>query len=171
MKVNLPKNASVETQELNLLMKVLESSLDKMTKEEQTELFSSLDLKVSNLNKQIIMASLQSAIVSGGFKSYQIGVIVANSISKALVGQGLSFAANSTLTRGLAVFAGPIGWTLTVGITAISLAGPAKRVTIPATIYIASLRQAELYRVNNSFCRSLWSKALAFLAKPKKINL
>jgi uncharacterized protein YaaW (UPF0174 family) len=136
MKVNLPKNASIETKERNLLLKIIERSLEEMSDKEKEEFLKSLDLKSTNLTTPVIMATLQSAILVGGFYSYQLAVIVANSIAKALLGQGLLFATNTAITRGLAVFAGPI---------AISLAGPAKRVTIPATIYIASLRQAEFY--------------------------
>lgn len=148
MKVNLPKNASIETQERNLLLKVMESSLEKMTDTEKEEFLKSLNLETINLTTPVIMAALQGAILGGGFYSYQLAVIIANSVAKALMGQGLAFAANATLTRGLAVFAGPIGWAITGGLTVISLAGPAKRVTIPATIYIASLRQAELYNAS-----------------------
>jgi Zn finger protein HypA/HybF involved in hydrogenase expression len=48
------------------------------------------------------------------------------------------------MTRLLGILAGPIGWAVTAIWTAIDIAGPAFRVTIPATIYIAALRQAEL---------------------------
>ena len=119
-----------------------------MTDTEKEEFLKSLNLETINLTTPVIMAALQGAILGGGFYSYQLAVIIANSVAKALMGQGLTFVANATLTRGLAVFAGPIGWAITGGLTVISLAGPAKRVTIPATIYIASLRQAELYNAS-----------------------
>lgn len=47
---------------------------------------------------------LQSLIKIGGFKSYQIAVIVANQVMKVLLGRGLSLAANATLTRALSLF-------------------------------------------------------------------
>ncbi len=90
------------------------------------------------------MAALQLAIRQGGFVSYQIAVIVANSVSKMILGRGLSLFMNATLTKYISIFAGPIGWVITGLWTAIDLAGPAYRVTIPATIYIASLRQSKL---------------------------
>jgi len=146
MKVNLPPKASVETKERNLLMKTLEKSLDDMSTEEKKALIKSLDLKTTSFTKEAIIAALQGGIIAGGFQSYQLAVTIANSIAKTLLGKGLAFTANATLTRGLAIFSGPIGWAITGGITAISLAGPGKRVTIPATIYIASLRQVELHK-------------------------
>jgi len=168
MKVNLPKNSSVETQERNLLMKVLESSLEKMTKNEKEALIRELDLKVGNLTSPMIMSTLQGSILAGGFQSYQISVIIANAVSKAVVGKGLTFAANNALVRGVSLFTGPIGWALTAGITAISLAGPAKRITIPATIYIASLRQAKLNKAQKSFIRRFLSRCFSFFDMSNK---
>lgn len=86
------------------------------------------------------MAAVQSAIKLGGFASYKVAVIVANAVARALLGRGLSFAANAALTRWIGVFAGPIGWAVTIAWTALDIAGPAYRVTIPAVIQIAYMR-------------------------------
>ncbi len=59
---------------------------------------------------------------------------------KAIFQRGLSLGANATLTRGLSILAGPIGWIITGVWTAIDIAGPAYRVTIPACILVATLR-------------------------------
>ncbi|MCI5968290.1 hypothetical protein [Helicobacter sp.] len=70
-----------------------------------------------------------------GFATYKLTVIVANAFWKFIFGKGLSFATNATLTKTLSVFLGPIGW------TAFDIASPAYRVTIPAVIQLAYLRQ------------------------------
>lgn len=140
MKVNLPKNSSLETKEANLLLKVMEKTLESIPESEREGFMKDLDIKTSSYKLQACTAALQLAIRQGGFKSYQIAVIIANSISKQILGKGLTFAGNATLTKWLARFAGPIGWVITALWTAVDLAGPAYRVTIPATIYIASLR-------------------------------
>ena len=44
----------------------------------------------------------------------------------------------------MAIFAGPIGWLLTVIWTAIDVAGPAYRVTIPCCIQIAYMRRRSM---------------------------
>ena len=59
---------------------------------------------------------------------------------KVLFGRGLTFAANATLTKAMAVLTGPIGWAVTAGWTIIDIGGAAYRVTIPAVIQIALLR-------------------------------
>ena len=77
----------------------------------------------------------------GGFKSYQLTLIIANAIMKALFGRGLTLVANSTLTRIMAILTGSIGWAITALWTMIDIAGPAYRVTIPAVIQVAYLRK------------------------------
>ena len=153
MKVNLPKNASIDTKETNLLLKVLETALDEMSENERKEFLKNLNYKGTDFTKQAIMAAIQTAIRMGGFASYQLALVVANAIAKQLLGHGLKLAANAGLTRAIGVMAGPIGWAVTAAWTAVDLAGSAKRITIPATIYIASLRQAEL---NKQAFESSW---------------
>ncbi|AGQ95809.1 hypothetical protein cje11_01026 [Campylobacter jejuni subsp. jejuni 60004] len=48
--------------------------------------------------------------------------------------------ANATLTRALSLFSGPVGWTIMTTWTALDLASPAYRVTIPAVLQIIILR-------------------------------
>ena len=92
--------------------------------------------------KESMIAALQIAIKMGGFKAYQIAVVVANAVAKFMFGRGLSIAGNAALTRALSIFAGPVGWIITGILTAIDIAGPAYRVTIPACIQVAYMRIA-----------------------------
>jgi uncharacterized protein YaaW (UPF0174 family) len=146
MKVNFNKDSSVETIEKNLLMKILSDALDKMSKEELKELAESLGLKnTSGITSQALTGIFQAIFKAGGFKSYQLTVIIVNAILKALIGRGLTFGGNILLTRTMAILTGPIGWIITGLWTAVDIAGPAYRVTIPAVIQIAVLRQKHLY--------------------------
>jgi uncharacterized protein YaaW (UPF0174 family) len=144
MKVNLPDKASIETKESNLLQKVIEGALDKMTPDKRKEFVRDLNIKTTDFSKQAIMIAILVAIRQSGFMAYQLSVVIANVIAKQVLGHGLKFATNAGITRLLGTLAGPIGWAVTAIWTAIDTAGPALRVTIPATIYIAALRQAEL---------------------------
>ncbi|MFC2611353.1 MAG: hypothetical protein ACFNYA_07650, partial [Capnocytophaga granulosa] len=76
----------------------------------------------------------------GGFGTYKMAVIVANAVARSLLGRGLSFAGNATLTRTLGVALGPIGWIVTGLWTLLDIASPAYRVTIPCVIQVAYMR-------------------------------
>ena len=92
-----------------------------------------------------MLAIFQTVFNLGGFKSYQLTVIIVNAVLKALIGRGLTFGGNILLTRTMAILTGPIGWAITGVWTAVDIAGTAYRVTIPAVIQIAVLRQKNLY--------------------------
>ena len=111
-----------------------------MSVEELKNLMNEMNLPNQGLGKQAFVATLQIAIKRGGFSAYRTAVIVANAVSKALLGRGLTLTANAALTRWLSIFAGPIGWGITALWTAIDIAGPAYRVTIPSVIQIAYMR-------------------------------
>lgn len=146
MKVNFNENSSTEVIETNLLMKILTETLDKMSPEELRELAASTGISnTSNLNAQTMSGIFQAVFRAGGFKSYQLTVIIVNAVLKALIGRGLSLAGNVALTRTVAILTGPIGWIITGAWTAIDIAGTAYRVTIPAVIQVAALRQKHLY--------------------------
>lgn len=146
LKVNYNKNSTVEKIETNLLMKILEDALEKMTPEEIKELAESIGVKnTQNFTAQAMSGIFQAIFRAGGFKSYQLTLIIVNAILKALIGRGLSLAANATLVRTMAILTGPIGWVITGLWTAIDIAGPAYRVTIPSVIQIAAMRQKHLY--------------------------
>lgn len=149
MKVNYNKSSSVEKIEGNLLMKILEDALEKMSPEELSELAEATGVKnTSGITAETMVGVFQAVFRMGGFKSYQLTLIVVNAISKALIGRGLTFAGNAALTRTMAILTGPIGWAITGLWTAIDVAGAAYRVTIPAVIQVAALRQRRLYEQN-----------------------
>ena len=140
LKVNFNKESSIEMIEYNLLQKILLDSLENMTIEELKKILDEMNIPTQGYGKQAFVAALQMAIKRGGFSAYKIAVIVANAVSRALIGRGLTIAANAAITRWLSVFAGPIGWTVTAIWTAIDIAGPAYRVTIPSVVQIAYMR-------------------------------
>ncbi len=140
MKVNFNKKSSVEVMERCLLEKILIDSLENMTMDELKKLMEDMNIPTQSFGRQSMIAAIQIAIKRGGFASYQIAVIVANAICRFLLGRGLSFAANAALTRYLSIFAGPIGWGINIVWATVDIAGPAYRVTIPATVQIAYMR-------------------------------
>lgn len=140
MKVNYHSKAPTELIERNLLMKLLTDSLEKMDENAKRALIEALRIPATDLSGQAITAALQLAVNAGGFAAYQLSVIVANAVARAVLQRGLSLGVNAGLTRAIGVAAGPIGWVLTGLWTISSLAGPAYRVTIPSTVHVAFLR-------------------------------
>jgi uncharacterized protein YaaW (UPF0174 family) len=146
MKVNYSKDASVERIENNLLLKVLNDALEKMSSEEIRQLAESIGIKNLTLfTPEAMLGAFQTVFRAGGFKSYQLTVIVVNAVLKALIGRGLQFASGAALTRTIGILTGPIGWAITGAWTAVDIASAAYRVTIPAVIQVAALRQKHLY--------------------------
>ncbi len=141
MKVNYNKNVSTEVIEEYLLQKILTDSLEQMTAEDMKRLIDEMNIKTLTPTKQGMTMALQIAIRNGGFAPYKMAVIVANAVAQTLLGRGLSLALNAGLTRTISIFAGPIGWLVTVLWTLVDVAGPAYRVTIPSVIQIIYMRR------------------------------
>ena len=139
MEVPYNRSRSLEHIEHNLLEVVLEKTWEEMDDADKCAMLKSIG------KDNIPIAQASSALLigifrAGGFASYQISVAIVNSIARAFVGHGLKLATNAALTRALSILSGPIGWALTALWTAWDLAGPAYRVTVPGTIYIAAMR-------------------------------
>lgn len=146
LKVNYNSESSVEVIEQNMLMKILKDAIEQMSAAEIRELAESMGVKdFKNITKDALLGGFQAVFRMGGFKSYQLTVIIVNAILKALIGRGLTMGGNIVLTRTMAILTGPIGWVITGLWTAVDIAGAAYRVTIPAVIQVAALRQKHLY--------------------------
>ena len=127
--------------EEKLLLSVTQKALEKMSEADRRHLVETLDIPTTNFSPEVIIAILQAVIRNSGFKAYQLALTIVNVIWKRLFGAGIGVAASSTVGRAVSIFAGPIGWLFTAGWTAVELAGPAYRVTVPATVLIAMLRR------------------------------
>ena len=140
-KVNFNKNSDNEQIEQYLIQKLFADSLDKATDEQLKAMMKELGLPTNNFGRQAAVAAIMLAWKSGGFKSYILLVSVVNGALKFLIGRGLPLVANAALTRAASIFTGPVGWALTALWTVADIAGPAFRVTVPAVIQIAYIRQ------------------------------
>ncbi len=140
LKIDIEKDDNTEDLEMKLLLKILADATADMTKEELASLSNELGLK-DILTSSITPMALQAAINLTGFMAYKIALIVANAVAKQLLGRGLSLVANAGLMRGISVFAGPIGWAMSIAWGIVDIAGPAMRVTMPTVIQVAFLRQ------------------------------
>lgn len=129
---------SCETMEKAILSKVIEKAWDKMSPEERAQLGKSMHIPAKG---GVTLAAILAAAELGGFGTYQLALLVANTIARQILGRGLALGANAALMESMGVLIGPIGWALTALWIAVGLAGPAYRVTVPCVIHIAYLRQ------------------------------
>lgn len=138
-----------ETAEIEerVLVAVLSKASERMTKEQHQEMLETLRIrKLPGAGGPVTAAALQAAIQATGFAPYKLAVIVANGTANAVLGHGLASASNAGLTKGFAVFAGPIGWAIDAIWGGMILAGPAYRVTMPCVVQVALIRQSMLRR-------------------------
>jgi len=146
LKVNYNKDSSTEWIEKNLQMKVMVDALEKMSSEELKELAQAIGIKnTDGITPELMFGTFQAVFRAGGFKSYQLMVIIVNAVWRALFHRGLPFVVNTMLNSTMKILTGPIGWAITGLWTAVDIAGPAYRVTVPAVMLVAVLRQKHLH--------------------------
>lgn len=163
LKVSFNASSDLSSVENGILLKIIEKAMEKMSEEEKKEFFSHFGVLYDGVGP-VAMAGLIAAIKSSGFFTYKLALIVANAVAKAVIGRGLSLAANAALMRTIALFAGPIGWAITAIWTILDIAGPAYRVTVPCVVQIAYMRQKDLIE-ECSQCHSQVVKSATFCSE------
>lgn len=140
IKVKTDYKAETINIEQAMFAKLIETSWKEMSDEEKAALQKMLKVD-PKLAGPGAMAAIIAVINMGGFASYQVAMIVANSIAKMIMGKGLQLAANAGLARVIGVLSGPIGLAITAVFSVPAITGPAFRVTLPAVIQVAVIRQ------------------------------
>ncbi len=142
LKVDYNKKSSAPEIENTLLLKVVSDVTKKMSEKEMKEFAGELGIKnTDNITPQIITASVQTIFTTGG------GFIIKSTVG-ALLKYFFGRTVAKTVLGRLLLLGNPIGWAITGVWTAVDVAGPAYRVTIPATIMIALLRKKrEIYSI------------------------
>lgn len=135
------ENRSIDEIEDAILETILKKALDHMSDDEKRELLSEMGSKGGLDTGGISTAAVIAIFRAGGFYSYQLTLIIANQIARMILGHGLRLGTNAAIVRGASILTGPIGWAITGIWTAIDLAGPAFKVTIPCVIHVAMLRK------------------------------
>lgn len=152
LKVQVNKEADTLVIEDGILRKILRDSFDKMTPEERNAVLKELNISDLSLLAPAASAALIAAGRLGGFTTYKLALVVANAVSKALLGRGLPFIVNPMLMRTVGVVLGPIGWVVTGLWTLADMASPAYRVTVPCVIQIAYMRQKAIIESHTKAC-------------------
>ncbi|HEY9267960.1 MAG TPA: ubiquinol-cytochrome C chaperone family protein [Methylotenera sp.] len=152
LKTNYSKGDSVLSLEDAILGKLLSDSFAKMTPEERKAVLDELGVRDLSMLKPGATAAAIAAGKFAGFATYKIALIVANAISRALLGKGLTFATNAMLTRTIGVVLGPVGWVITGLWTIADMASPAYRVTVPCVVQLAYMRQKAIMKELSISC-------------------
>lgn len=145
LNVNYNPKSTTETIELSLLMKVLEKSLDQMTAEELTAFSRTMQLDLTNPTPQLILMAVQAAIRTSTLAALELATVLSASVITSLGGIA-TWGTVVVASRALSVIAGPVAIALSSAWMISDIAGPAYRVTIPACIIVAWLRQQHLSR-------------------------
>ena len=145
LKVNYDAKSEIDRIEMNLLLKVCEEALEKMTEQEKRAFAEEMNLDPERLAVSTMILSLRKVIVKGGLSAYKLAMIIADVVVKHLLNRGLMMGAGSSLARSMAIIAGPfsagpIGILLTLSSFPL-ITGPAYRVTVPCAIQVAYMRQ------------------------------
>ena len=140
-------NSSDEQVEQCLLQKFFSDFINRASDDELKQMMEELGYPTANFTRRASIATMKTAWRTNGFQSCILLVSVVNAVMKFLVGTGLSLAANAAVARMGSIIMGPIGLVLTALWTLIDIAGPTYRVTVPAVIQIAYIRQM----VNNNY--------------------
>ena len=137
--------SATETIELSLLMKVLEKSLDQMTQEDLVAFSRSMQLDLTNPTPQLIMIAVQAAIRTSSLAALELATVLSASVITSLGGIA-TWGTVVVASRALSVIAGPVAIALSSAWMISDITGPAYRVTIPACIIVAWLRQQHISR-------------------------
>ncbi|CNG42141.1 DUF3944 domain-containing protein [Yersinia intermedia] len=143
--VNYNTKSSTETIELSLLMKVLEKSLDQMTQENLVAFSRSMQLDLTNPTPQLILIAVQAAIRTSSLAALELATVLSASVITSLGGIA-TWGTVVVASRALSVIAGPVAIALSSAWMISDITGPAYRVTIPACIIVAWLRQQHISR-------------------------
>lgn len=152
LKVPFDKNEDVLIIEDGILRKILRDSFEKMSPDERATILKELNVTDLGMLGPAASAALIAAGRAGGFATYKLALVVANAVSKALLGRGLPLAVNAAATRTIGIVLGPIGWVVTGVWTLADMASPAYRVTVPCVIQIAYMRQKAIVEANSKAC-------------------
>lgn len=141
LEVPFNENRTIDDVEDAILETILKKALDHMSDDERSELLEAMGSKGGLDKGGITTAAFIAIFRAGGFYSYQLTLIIANQIARIILGHGLRIGTNAALTRTVSILTGPIGWAITGIWTAIDVAGPSFKVTIPCVIHVAMLRK------------------------------
>lgn len=127
--------------EFLLLSKFIKIALDAASDDELRQMLHEMKVKVYRFNRLNAILELERLWTSSSIAGFSLMSTVTSSVLTQLTGLAIGTVAGITLSRLSTIMLGPVGFILSSLYCAMDIAGPAYRVTIPAVIQIAYLRQ------------------------------
>ena len=138
LNVNYEGSSSTSHIEKCLLDKILKDTWDKLTDDEKKRLLLSVNIPYSSqMMTGAGLTALSALMSTGSILAYRLTAMVVLSVTGALAPLLGNTALAFVIGRGAGWLLGPLGW----GLTVLSIAGPAYRVTVPACATVALLRK------------------------------
>lgn len=131
----------IEQTERLILGKLISDALHDASLSELNRVSSELDLHLSSFNRKKAISALTKLWKNDSVYGYLLMDSVVTSVIAQFTGKNARIPTDSTIARLWPLMLGPAGLTLTALWNVIDIAGPAYKVTVPAVIYIAYLRQ------------------------------
>ncbi len=134
-----------------LLGKLVKDALNGVPDDELRKIIQELDLPVSSFNRRSAILDLEKLWNSGRLEGFLLMASVTTAVLSRLTGLSINIMVSGMTLAGMtSIMLGPIGLILSSLYCIIDLAGPACRVTIPAVIQIAYIRQKMKYNLNQT---------------------
>ena len=140
------RNLSILEMEQGMIELLLRKAIQDASHSEREEIKEKLyeagmsEKDYSSFLSGAVLSGLIAAVVYRAVMS-QVAVVAANAVARQILGHGIRVGAGFAMGRMGSVLLGPVGLALAGAWTALDMAGPAYRVTIPCAIHIAMLRQ------------------------------
>lgn len=143
-KVKIDNSASIVKMEKSLMTNILQIVFGKMGQEELNKLAKELNVKnISGLSPDKLTDAILDSVLSNPITwNYLVNIILEHlgfNVGKLVLAAGTTLVPRALPLFG--ILAGPVGFLASGLWLAADVAGPAYRVTVPACLYVAALRQ------------------------------
>jgi len=159
LKVQFNKNNPTDELELLILKKITEKYLSEATEEQKKAILKEMSAGTGKNVKDITTAAalvmnggitasaaLTNLISAGSIGGFHLMTLASHYALRAMVGRGLPMAMTLSCSSVLPLYAGPIGWAVSGIWSLFGIASQAYRVTVPAVIYVAMLRNRQRWK-------------------------
>lgn len=137
----IDEDSSVSEIEHYVLLKLFESAIENVDYSDLKEIALKVNLpESSSLFGNELVQKCADVFKLGGDTAASLSVYLGQAIEVIIGGRIVAVSGRGVLARAVGLATGPVGWAALGVWTAVDLASPAYRVTIPAVVCIATLR-------------------------------